>query len=332
MVDSTHLGCKQSSFGNRLRTTFQAFICCALLISFCATAHGQTATGQFNGHVFDENGAVLVGATITLVNSQSGLSRTATTNNEGLYLFPLLPPGSYSITATQDGFQSAVSPALRLDVNQNSSQDFHMQIGQVSETVNVTASAELLQASSTEMGTVVEERSVNELPLNGRNFTALLTLSPGVNAVNYSQNNTLNAAAAPPGLPTATFVFPSVQGQWNRENLYFQDGLSNTAVNRGSYDVPPIVDAIQEFKIQSHNDVAEFGGVLGGVINIVTKSGTNTYHGAAWEYLRNNIFDARNPFTDFKGNTPAPPASFHQNEYGATIGGPVKDSKSLQRY
>ena len=315
----------QYGFIQLLRASIRTVVCCALLLALGASATAQTATGQFNGHVTDENGAVVVGAKVTLVNSQSGLTRTATTNGEGFYLFPLLPPGNYKITAMQSGFQSAVSPELRLDVNQISSQDFKMPVGQVSETVNVSASAELLQASSTEMGTVVEERTVNELPLNGRNFTSLLTLAPGVNAVNYSQTKSLNygSGLAAPGLPTATLVSPSVQGQWNRENVYFLDGIINTGAMGGSYDIPPIVDAIQEFKIQSHNDVAEFGGVLGGVVNMVTKSGTNKYHGVIWEYLRNNAFDSRNPFTDFKGSKPIPPASFRQNEFGGTIGGPV---------
>ncbi len=324
MLENTYSG-----FNKLLRTSLRALVCCALLIAFCATANAQTATGQFNGHVFDENGAVVVGAKVTLLNTQSGLSRTATTNGEGLYLFPLLQPGNYTITAVQAGFQSAVSPTLRLDVNQIGSQDFHMQVGQVSETVTVSASAELLQASSTEMGTVVEERTVNELPLNGRNFTSLLTLAPGVNAVNYSQIKSLNygSGLSAPGLPTATLVSPSVQGQWNRENVYYLDGIINTSAMGGSYDIPPIVDVIQEFKVQSHNDVAEFGGVLGGVINMVTKSGTNKYHGVIWEYLRNNAFDARNPFTDKNKNGAIPPASFRQNEFGGTIGGPVRIPK-----
>jgi hypothetical protein len=317
-----------SKAGHCAQITIRVCACLVMMIAFCAVAHSQTATGQFNGHVFDQNGAVVPGAKITLLDVQTNLSRSTQTNGEGLYEFPLLPPGNYKITAAESGFQEAVSPELKLDVNQTSSQDFHLQVGAASQTVNVSASsAELLQASSSELGAVIEQRSVNELPLNGRNFTALLTLAPGVNTVNYSQNNTLNAAAAPPGIPGSTFVFPSIQGQWNRESLYFQDGLSNTAVNRSSYDVPPIVDAVQEFKIQSHNDVAEFGGVLGGVVNIVTKSGTNSYHGAAWEYLRNNAFDSRNPFTDFHGNTPAPPAAFRQNEFGADVGGPVRIPK-----
>ena len=316
-----------SSICRRARITIRAVACFAPLIVICGVVHAQTATGQFNGHVFDQNGAVLPGATVSLQDMQTSLSRSTRTNGEGLYELPLIPPGNYKITVTQTGFAVAASPELKLDVNQTSTQDFHLQVGTTSQTVNVTSSAELLQASSSELGAVIEQRTIDELPLNGRNFTALLTLTPGVNPVNYSQNNTLNATGSPPGLPTATFILPSIQGQWNRESVYFQDGIINTAANRGSYDVPPIIDAMQEFKIQSHNDIAEFGGVLGGVVNIVTKSGTNSYHGAAWEYLRNNDFDSRNPFTDFNGNTPAPPAPFRQNEFGADVGGPVRIPK-----
>ncbi len=308
----------------------QAFLCCAVLVASCTAARAQLATGQFNGHVFDQNGAVVPGATVTLQDVQSSLSRTAKTNGEGLYQFPLLSPGTYKITVTQSGFQSAVSPELKLDVNQISTQDFHLQVGAATQTVNVTASAaELLQASTSNLGSVVEQKTVNDLPLNGRSFSALLTLTPGSNPVNYSQNGSVGYGTGfgSAGIPGSTYTFPSSQGQWNRENLYYLDGVINTAAFASSYDVGPIVDSIQEFKIQSHNDEAEFGSVLGGVVNMVTKSGTNSYHGDLWEYLRNNAFDSRNPFTDFKANVPAPPASFRQNEYGGDFGGPVRIPK-----
>jgi len=216
-----------------------------------------------------------------------------------------------------------------LDVNQIAMQDFTLKIGAATQTVTVSASSQMLESSTADLGAVVDERTVGNLPLNGRSFSALLTLTPGENPVNYSQNSGAGYGTGfgSPGIPGSTYVFPSTQGQWNRENLYYLDGIINTASFGSSYDVPPIIDAIQEFKLQSHEDQAEYGGVLGGVVNVVTKSGTNTYHGALWEYLRNNYFDARNPFTDFKNNTPAPPAPFRQNEYGADFGGPVRIPK-----
>src|SRR5882757_3137420 len=300
-----------------------------IMIAFATVAHAQTATGQFNGHVYDQNGGFLPGTTVTLVDPQTNLNRTTQTNGEGLYEFPLIPPGLYKLTVTQSGFDTATSPELRLQVNQVATQDFKLTVGSATQTVTVTSAAELLQASTANLGAVVETRPVADLPLNGRSFSALLTLAPGVNPVNYSQNGTVGYGTGfgSPGIPGSTYTFPSTQGQWNRENLYFLDGVDNTAAFASSYDVPPIIDAIQEFKIQAHNDQAEFGSVLGGVVNLVTKSGTNSYHGLVWEYLRNNVFDSRNPFTDFKNNKPASPASFRQNEFGGDLGGPVRIPK-----
>src|ERR1700676_2044244 len=300
-------GCKDSSGLGEF-----ALSCCVMLILFCMAAHAQTATGQFNGHVYDPSGAAVAGATVKVEDPATGWTRTVQSNGEGLYELPLVPPGNYQITVTQAGFQTAVSTVLKLDVNQISTQDFHLQVGSQSQTVNVSASAELLQASSTELGTVVEQRAVSDLPLNGRSFTALLTLAPGANPVNQSQNGGVGYSATfgSAGIPGSTYTFPSVQGQWNRENLWYIDGIINGSAMGGSYDVPPIIDTIQEFKVQSHNDQSEYGGVLGGVVNLVTKSGTNSFHGSVWDYLRNNVFDARNPFTDFTNNLPSPPATF----------------------
>ncbi len=303
----------------------QAIALIAVLIASHAVLHAQSTTGQFNGHVVDQNGAAVAGASVTLADLQTNLNRTTQTNGEGLYEFPLIPPGAYRITVTQTGFDTTSSPDMRLEVNQISSQDFKLTVGSATQTVTVTSSAELLQASTANLGAVVESRPVADLPLNGRSFSALLTLAPGVNPVNYSQNSGTGYGTGfgSAGIPGSTYTFPSTQGQWNRENLYYLDGIINTAAFASSYDVPPIIDSIQEFKIQSHNDQAEYGGVLGGVVNVVSKSGTNSLHGSAWEYLRNNVFDARNPFTDFKNNAPSSPASFRQNEFGGALGGPV---------
>ena len=166
-------GCKNSSGLGEF-----ALSCCVMLILFCTAAAAQTATGQFSGHVYDPSGAAVAGSTVKVQDPESGWTRTVQSNGEGLYELPLVPPGNYRITVTQAGFQTAVSTVLKLDVNQISTQDFHLQVGSQSQTVDVMASAELLQASSTELGTVVEQRAVSDLPLNGRSFTALLTLAP----------------------------------------------------------------------------------------------------------------------------------------------------------
>ncbi len=301
-----------------------------MLVAFSAQGRAQSATGQFNGHVFDQNGAVVVGAKVNLADVQTGLKRDTKTNNDGLYVFPLVAPGEYKITVTQTGFQTESTASVRLEVNQNITQDFKLQVGSAAtQTITVTSSEELIDETSATLGSVVETQPVEDLPLNGRSFTSLLTLAPGINPTNYSQNSGTsygtNQNAA--GIPGAAFVYPAAQGQWNRENIYYLDGVINTGGLSSTYDVPPIIDAIQEFKIQSHNDNSEFGGVLGGVVNMVTKSGTNSYHGSGWEFFRNQSLDARNPFTDFDSNHNPIQTPFHQNEYGGTFGGPVRIPK-----
>jgi len=293
----------------------------------CPRSSAQLTSGQFNGHVVDSTGAAVPEAMVTLLDVQTGVARTATTNSAGQYLFPLVAPGVYKLTVGKTGFSTETNPPFRLEVNQNVTQDFTLKVGAATETVTVSSSSELLDSTSTTLGNVVETRTVEDLPLNGRSFTSLLTLAPGINPTNYSQNSgagsTYGTNQNAVGIPGAAFVYPAAQGQWNRENIYFLDGVIDTGGLSSTYDVPPIIDAIEEFKIQSHSDNAEFGGVLGGVVNLVTKSGSNAFHGSGWEYYRNENLDARNPFTDFNASGNPAQIPFHQNEYGGTFGGPV---------
>ena len=183
------------------------------------------------------------------------------------------------------------------------------------------ATSEQLQASTAELGTVIATKQVNDLPLNGRNFTQLLSLTPGVSPISVGQNamgGRIGGFAAPIA-EGAAFSFPSINGATNRSNYFLTDGMNNFAAFLSTYAVPPIIDAIQEFKVVSHTDSSEFGSVLGGVVNVVTKSGTDHFHGAAWEYIRNNAFDSRSHFLPVNQKKPG----FHQNQFGASIGGPV---------
>src|SRR5206468_17785 len=199
-----------------------------------------------------------------------------------------------------------------LAVNQSTTIDVTLRIGSATEAVVVEASATSIQTSSSELGTVIGKRSVDNLPLNGRNFTQLLNLTPGVSTVNTTQNGSNQQFA---GNTIGSFSFPSINGQTNRSNLFLLDGLNDQESFSSTYSVPPIIDDIQEFKVDSHNDQAQFGGVLGGVVNVVTKTGTNEFHGEAWEFFRNSAFDARNPITGIN--------LLHQNQFGANIGGPA---------
>src|SRR6266851_4093844 len=178
-----------------------------------------------------------------------------------------------------------------------------------------------MQSTSSELGTVIAEKPIKDLPLNGRNFTQLLTLAPGVNAVETTQGAGITTCSlCQVAIPGSSFSRPSVNGQWSRSNMFLLDGIVNSHFLSSGYAVLPIVDASQEFKVQSHNDKAEYGGVLGGIVNVVSKSGTNQPHASAWEFVRNNRFDARNPFTDASRSGPPP---FRQNQFGGTVGGPV---------
>ncbi len=183
------------------------------------------------------------------------------------------------------------------------------------------ATTELLQASSAELGTVIATKQVNDLPLNGRNFTQLLSLTPGVAPISVGQNamGGRTGGFAAPIAEGAAFSFPSINGATNRSNYFLTDGMNNFAAFLSTYAVPPIVDSIQEFKVVSHTDSAEFGSVLGGVVNVVTKSGTNQFHGSAWEYMRNSAFDSRDHFVPLDQRKQL----FHQNQFGVAVGGPI---------
>lgn len=288
--------------------------------------YGQTATASISGHVSDKSNAVIPDATIQMTNLDTQITTTAKTGTTGLYVFPALQPGNYEIKVSKAGFRDTVIPQVSLGVQENVSRDFVLTIGTQTETVTVNAdpAAVLVQSTSSELGTVVGQKQIQELPLNGRNFTELLSLTPGAIPVSTSQSAGVGvndlANLAP---PSATIAQPTIGGQFNRSNLYLLDGVMNTELNSSAYIIPPIVDAMQEFKVQSHEDKAEYGGVLGGIVEVVTRSGTNRFHASAWEFVRNNIFDARDSFADEAGGVALAPSPYHQNQFGALVSGPV---------
>ncbi|MGH9882267.1 MAG: hypothetical protein ACRD6N_12595, partial [Pyrinomonadaceae bacterium] len=224
-------------------------------------------------------------------------------------------------------------------------QNVGLTLGQVSELVEVISGAELVQGSSTELGTVISERAVQDLPLNGRNFTQLLTLTPGVTPVSTSQNRNTGGVEGNVGIPGSGFSDPSFHGQQNRSKLYFYDGIINTNVRGPTYIVIPNIDLVQEFKVVGHDAKAEFGGASGGVMNMVSKSGGNSFHGSAFEYVRNDAFDARNSLDQcttsrctplgFAANgnpifgVPEKPLPFRQNQFGAILTGPIFKNRTF---
>ncbi|MGI9070456.1 MAG: carboxypeptidase regulatory-like domain-containing protein [Bryobacteraceae bacterium] len=283
-------------------------------VSPCVSA--QNANGAVNGTVTDPSGASVPEVDVVLMNVATNIQAAAPTNADGVYAFMTIPPGQYVLNVHKEGFQTVHVSAFTVSVNQTVTQNVNLAIGNVAESVSVTAQAPLVQASTSELGTVISEKAIERLPMNGRNFTQMILLTPGVTPVNTAQEWGSTVA-----LPGSTWVKPSVNGQWNRSNVYLMDGIINAEGETSGYNVLPSLDAIQEFKVQSHNDKGEYGLVMGGIVNLLTKSGTNEFHGSAFEFLRNEAFNARDPFHDILPGQG--PAVFRQNQFGATAGGPV---------
>jgi hypothetical protein len=300
-------GLREFGFGQHIPLLLVAL---ALMVLIPQIASAQ-ATATLNGVVRDTSNAVIPQATVTLHNTDNGTERQSLTNDSGLYVFVSVPPGEYILKVTKNGFTTATQAGLHVLVNQASTQDVTMRVGSTQESVTVEAAAVNLETANATLGTVIESKQVTDLPLNGRNFTQLLALTPGVSPVSVAQNSG-GAQAAPVG----SFVFPAVSGQSNRSNYFMLDGIDDTDQVFTTYAVAPILDDIQEFKVQSHSDEAQFGGVLGGIVNVVSKSGTNNFHGSAWEFFRNTVLDAKNPLAGVA-------SKLEQNQFGANFGGPV---------
>jgi len=280
----------------------------------------QTSTGGINGTVSDPSGARVAGAIVKLVNQATNIESQSLTNASGVFIFVNVKPGAYTLRVEAAGFKTAQVAVFEVGVNQIMTQDVVLTLGNISQTVEVTAEAELVQRTTAELGTVISEKAVQDLPLNGRNFTQLLTLTPGVTPISTSQNRSIGGVEGNVGIPGSGFADPSFHGQQNRSKLYFFDGIINTNVRGPTYIVIPNIDLVQEFKIVGHDAKAEFGGATGGIMNMVSKSGGNSIHGSAFEYVRNDAFDARNTFTD---NTRSAPAPFRQNQFGIVASGPI---------
>jgi len=220
------------------------------------TAHAQ-AQAAINGTVRDTSGAIIPDASVVLHNNGTNLDRPASTNSVGAYVLTDIQPGNYDLRVSKDGFTTSVQSNINLLVNQTATYDFTLKTGSVKETVTVQATAAALETSTSELGVAIVRKEVNDLPLNGRNFTQLLALTPGVVTINVSQNGSTGGVWSN---PIGTFTYPSVNGQTNRSNLFMLDGVNNQGSFGSTYAVAPILDDIQEFKVQSHNDDASFGG------------------------------------------------------------------------
>jgi hypothetical protein len=280
----------------------------------CAPGVAQTL-GTITGVVRDASGAIIPGATVTAQNTSTNATREGQSNAAGAYSFAALPPGPYVVKAELQGFRT-VTQGVELHVEQTVRVNFTLEIGTLTETAEVTGIAPLITTENATVGTVIENRRIVELPLNGRNFLSLVALSPNVSAEFAGAGQ---AGSRQGGSRSNQQL--SISGQRREFNYYTLDGVDNTDVNFNTYILLPSVDALEEFKVQTGIYSAEFGRAASQV-NVVTKSGTNQFHGSIFEFHRNDALDSR-PYAFTAGQAALPKAPFKWNQYGYTLGGPV---------
>src|SRR4051794_8492636 len=288
----------------------------AFVMLACLSLSAQQITGNIRGTVTDPSGAVIRGAAVTARQAETGLTRETTTDRDGNYVLLELPIGHYRVQVSATGFQEYVQDGITLNVNQTASVVAHLSVGSEKEQVLVSADAPLIEPTVTSMGKVVQQRELEDLPLNGRNFSQLGLLQPGVVP--------LTPGIAEAGGNLRAGQAYSVNGQRPESNNFLIDGANNFNGVDGGFVLKPPVDAISEFRIITHNASAEFGNALGSTTNLVTRSGTNQFHGTLWEFLRNDAVDANNYF--YSGQSKEP---LKQNQFGATVGAPIKKDKTF---
>ena len=283
----------------------------ALLFFAGATGGLWAQTAQINGRISDPSGASIVGAHLAVTNADTGVKRSVESNADGLYVAPLLAPGPYVVRIEKQGFEAMIREDIQLDVGRLLTLDLVLKVGAMTQTIEVTGTAPLLEGETSSMGEVVQGRQVAELPLLGRNPYALGGLVPGVRTATGVNDLPVDMVS------TAGISINGVRGD---QNEYLLDGAPNTnAWNNGPL-LRPSVDSVQEFKVQTNAYSAEYGRAAGGVFNLVTRSGTNELHFSAYEFLRNNALNANDWFANQAGKAIAP---FRFNQFGATVGGPV---------
>ncbi|HTR25574.1 MAG TPA: carboxypeptidase-like regulatory domain-containing protein [Terriglobales bacterium] len=297
------------------------------LLLVCGLQAQTAGTGALGGRVKDSTGAFVAGATVTLTNVATGQTRTVITGQEGLYTFPLLLPGQYNLAIEAPGFKKLVESSITINVTDNSTLDASLQVGVASESVTVTGGAEAIQTTTSTVGTLLSSEQVVDLPLSTRNYTNLLALSSGASA---AVNNASNLGKG------AEII--SVNGASEFQNNYQMDGASvnNSTTNstletgaNGSFGIPN-PDSIQEFKIQTSTYDASYGRNSGANVNLVTKSGTNEFHGSAFEFFRNTALDANDFFnknSQLKQGQPNKQQVLNQHQFGGVFGGPIVKDK-----
>jgi Carboxypeptidase regulatory-like domain len=279
-------------------------------LSLVSNVFGQRITGTILGTVTDPTGAIIPGVTITVTNVETNLRQNTVTNERGYYEIPYLPLGEYVVIAELSGFKRAEVRGVVLRVESQGRVDIKLEVGEVSEKVEVEAIAPLLNTQDATVGSVVEHHSIVELPLNERRFNLLATLAPGT-------STTLGTGGHAGGAWANPMSTPFHAGGRNANNAFLVDGIETRGFQAGNVSVLPSVDAVREFKMIQSTYSAEYGVLGNAQINLTTQSGTNDFHGVLFEFIRNDELDARNFFD------PGAPPEFKRNQFGGSLRGPV---------
>ena len=290
-----------------------------LSIGLLVGVHAQSSTaGNITGTVRDQNGAAVPKAEVTITEEKTGASRTVTANDDGFYNAASVLPGTYTVSTSPAGFKKTVSTGVELHVNENKTVNLDLQVGQVTETVTVTSEQTAVELRSGEVSSLISEKQVTELPLNGRNYAQLALMVPGVSPVTQSG---AGGAFATRGTGLNSGVDMSVNGNQSNTNLWTVDGVNNMDVGSNrTLLVFPSVDAIQEFRVERNSFSAEFGQAQGAVINLITKGGSNEFHGTLFEFFRNDALNANNFFLNRAGQ---PKPELEYNNFGGNFSGPI---------
>src|SRR5438477_4288621 len=289
----------------------------ALLSLLAGAASAQLYTGSIAGTVSDPSGALISGVQIKATDAEKGFSFTGTSDSGGRYVIRQLPPAKYTVTATATGFKTERKEGVTIEVSQNAAVDFSLKVGAATEVVDVQAGTVELQTQDATTGQVVDRKFVNDLPLIGRSVLDLAYLAPGITDVDTDCT----------GCMANNFIS---NGSRNATADILLDGVSSTNFEQNSGILAPTyvpsVDAVEEFKVQQSNFSAEFGSTGATVVNVVTRSGTNQFHGSLYEFLRNEKLDANDWFSNQNGDPRAP---LRYNDFGGTVGGPIFKNKTF---
>jgi hypothetical protein len=282
----------------------------------------QDVTASITGVVSDPTGAMIAAAAVTATDLDRGTIFSTVTDSAGAYNLARLPVGRYQVKVASTGFQAAVQPQVELVINQVAKLDFQLKVGNVTETVEVTGTAPILQSETTTLGTVMQSAAITSLPLESRNYNQLTLLMPGAVTTSPGSFNS--------GQSTFNSGRPYINGNREQANYYLLDGMENVEFVDNNVAYAPNVDAMEEFNVITNNPSADYGQFMGGVISVITKSGTNTYHGDAFEFFRNSDMNANEWSRNFALNDPSvsgSPQPLRWNEFGGTFGGPIKKNK-----